>query len=265
MKKFLTLLALCFVFSTAQAGFNQVSYAVIESFTYGTAMSSTVQISYSVEPAPGAQQLYIKTDVAQANENSSQLVKLYLDAALTQPFFGQVVDVKAFAGTGTQTLTLYAKYYSATKEYLSEAGVSTFTIPIYMMDNNVETSSNVNFTITNNAICSFSQSNYAIDKVGQRNAVNEDTVSISYTCSNGLSAQLSTTSTSYQSQTDSSITVSLFGEANATQNLGSVPLALVADGNQQNKTLHLKYYQEGQAIITKTGTFQMSVPIMINY
>jgi hypothetical protein len=245
--------------SFAHAGFTSSNFATGTSFNYDQPATATINVSYQLSAAPGQQQLYVKDDVLPAQEDASQKIKLYLDSSLTQAAFGQVIDLKPTADGSVHTISLYGKLT------ISKAGDFSFVAPIYIMDNGAETSANVTVSAHALAICQFQQPSYNVSKSASPNQVIEAPVSVTYKCSYGLTPTLTTSMTSYASNEDSHITAGLFQGAGGSLNLASNALTLTANDVTNTANLFVKLFEDGNSIITKTGTFTTSIPIAINF
>jgi len=271
MKSFLTALLLLVTANAWAAGytnpngFTQSSFYDTPTFNYPNPYSSAISVSFTLPATSPTSKLFIKDDIVAASEDPNQQVRLYVDPALTIPLASQPIDVSSFGNGETRTVEVYAKYYSTSGNAISRAGQYSFQIPIYVNDDTNEHSANIELYPTVEGSCGFMQANYNVNTSIRTGQFAKTSTNVVYNCSPGLTPSMTASSGSYESSEDSTMTMQIFGDSNYSKNIASEPIGLQADGTNKIQTLYLQHFENGNPLISKAGTYNISSTIIINF
>lgn len=271
MKKLLTALLL-FVTANSWAvgfsnnvGFTQSSFHDSPTFSYPNPYSSAISVSFTLPSTSPTSKLFVKDDIVTANEDANQLVRLYVDPALTIPLASQPIDVSSYGDGQTRSVEIYAKYYSTSGNAISRTGQYSFQIPIYVTDDANEHSANIELYPTVEGSCGFLQASYSVSTNIGTSQVAKTSTNVVYNCSPGLTPSMTADSASYQSSEDSTVTMQVFGDSSYSKNIASEPVDLQADGTNKIQTLYLQHFENENPIISKAGTYNFASTIIINF
>jgi hypothetical protein len=246
-------------------GFTQSSFYDSPTFSYPNPYSSPISISFTLPSANPTSKLFIREDVVAANEDPNQLVRLYVDSALTIPLASQPIDVSSFGDGQTRTIEIYAKYYSTSSNTVSRAGSYSFQIPIYVADETEEYAATIEFYPTVEGSCGFSQASYNVSTNVAMSQVAKTSSNIIYNCSPGLTPSMTSDNASFTSAEDNDMTMQIFSDNSYSRNIASEPVELQADGANKSQTLYLQHFENGSPIISKAGTYNFASAIIINF
>lgn len=271
MRKILTAL-LFFVTVNAWAagwynniGFTQSGFYDSPVFSYPNPYSSAISISFTLPATSPTSKLYIKTDIVQSYEDPTQQARLYVDSALTIPLASQPIDVSAYGDGQTHNIEVYVKYYSVGSNFVSRAGNYSFQIPIYVTDDTQEYEANLDLFPTVEGSCGFLQSSYSIATNLSPGQTAKTSTSVVYNCSPGLTPSLTADSNSYQSVEDAEMTMQIFGDSSYLRNIAVEPIELQADGTNRSQTLYFQHFHNENPIINKSGSYNFTSSIIINF
>ncbi|MGF6275912.1 hypothetical protein ABIB38_004318 [Massilia sp. UYP11] len=246
-------------------GFTQSRFYDSPTFSYPNPYSSAIGISFTLPSANPTSKLFIREDIIVANEDPNQLVRLYVDSALTIPLASQPIDVSSFGDEQTRTVEVYAKYYSTSGNAVSRAGSYSFQIPIYVTDATEEYAATIEFYPTVEGSCGFSQASYNVSTNVGMSQVAKTSTNVIYNCSPGLTPSMTSDSASFTSAEDNDMTMQIFSDNSYSRNIANEPLELQADGTNKSQTLYLQHFENGSPIISKAGTYNFASAIIINF
>jgi len=128
--------------------------------------------------------------------------------------------------------------------------------------------STINATMNVVGTCSFSQSNYALNVNGAIGTKPTANTQVFVQCSSGLTATLGQNyAVAYSgSGAAGEVEAVAYKDSNNTQPLLGNPITLTADGGQYSYTIYYLFRDyQSQGPLQKSGTFNISMPMEINF
>lgn len=266
MKKWLASLLLLVSPYAFATGFTQNTFTDAPSITYPNPYSSTINITYQL-PNTGTTQtenLYLKSGAAASTQDPNQLMQLYTDSGLTQPLYGQTINLQGYADGNVHTITLYAKYYSSSTNYISKVGTFNFAIPIYIMSGTTEYSANINGNASVTGSCGFIQPSFSanFNMLYGPSTSPVEVANVGYNCSPGYNPSLTASNQSVSVSGYGTINVNVYQDSGA-----SIPFTtaetLNATGTNQSVPIYFVFSGNNGSI--PNGTYTANIPLVITY
>lgn len=246
-------------------GFSQANYFDSPTFQVPNPYASQVMITFKLPDTQPGKRLTVKDQTSAAAEDPNQIVQLYSDPQLQLPLYSNPIDLDSYRDGNVHTIPVYVKYYSTTGNAISKAGNYNFSMPLYINGDSTEYTANLNMNPNVTGTCHFLQSSYNILKTSPANTIVKDSTTVGYNCGSNISPMISVDSVSYVSDEDTTVTMKVFGDSSYTNNLASNPIALVADGSNNNFTLYMQYFANGNEVLSKAGTYNFHTVVRIDY
>lgn len=246
-------------------GFTQFTYNDNANIIYPNNYSNNISVSFQLSSNNGIKQLYTNLSEVSANEDSNQIVRLFQDSSLSVPLSSSPIDLTNYADSSVKSITLYVQFLSKTTSHISSAGLFTFDYPVNINSNGTIYTSNLRITANVQGNCQFKQSSFSVFSQVTVNNFMKTSTPISYTCSPGLSAVLTSDNTKYLANENVNISMSLFSDNSYSSNIATNPVNLISDGNIQQQNIFIQYFENDSPLLKSIGTYNFSSTLFINY
>lgn len=266
MKKWLAFLLLFISPYALATGFTQSTFTDSPSITYPNPFSSTINITYQL-PNTGSTQtenLYLKSGAVASTQDPNQLMQLYTDSALTQSLYGQTINLQSSADGNVHTITLYAKYYSSSTNYISKVGIYNFSIPIYIMSGTTEYDATINGNASVSGACGFIQPSFStsFNMLYGPSSSPVEVANVGYNCSPGYNPSLTAVNQSISVNGYGIINVNVYQDSGA-----SIPFttAKTLNATGTNQSVPIYFIFSGSNGSIPNGTYTANIPLTITY